>query len=151
MFVKIKKSCRYADPGGPHLPQIDFVEGSTVEICESLGRSVIANGDGEESVDNSHQRAVVEPESKDEGLTVESKDEAVVEPEVEPEPEVEVTSDALSKLSPKKRKFVEEYFVDSNETEAAIRAGYSESGSMKQGAKLLEDDDVKAAIAESRQ
>ena len=141
MFVKIKKSRRYADPGGPHLPQIDFVEGAVVEVSDAMGRSVIANGDGEESVDNSRQRAVVQPESKDEGVVSESKDES----------KDEDTSDALSKLSPKKRKFVEEYLVDSNETEAAIRAGYSESGAKKQGAKLLEDDDVKAAIAECQQ
>lgn len=137
MLVKIKKSRRYADPGGPHFPQIDFVEGTTVDVCEPLGRSVIANGDGIEVQDNSIQRAVVEPESKDEGVVAESKD--------------EVASDALNNLSPKKRRFVEEYLVDSNETEAAIRAGYSESGAMKQGAKLLEDDDVKSAIAEGQQ
>lgn len=137
MFVKIKESRRYADPGGPHLPQIDFVEGTTVEVCEPLGRSVIANGDGVEVQDNATERAVVQPESKDEGVVVESKD--------------EITTDALSKLSPKKRRFVEEYFVDSDETKAAVRAGYSESGAEKQGAKLLQDDDVKEAIAESRQ
>lgn len=145
MFVKIKKSRRYADPGGPHLPQIDFVEGSVVEVCDPLGQSVIANGDGVEARDNSPQSSVVQPESKDDGLVTESKDEVVVEPKDE------VVSDALSKLSPKKRKFVEEYRVDSNETEAAIRAGYSESGAKKQGAKLLEDDDVMAAIAEGQQ
>lgn len=137
MEIKIKKTQRYAHPGGPHLPQIDFVEGSVVEVCESLGRSVIANGDGVEIQDNAIQRAVVHPESKDEEVVAESKD--------------DVTSGALNKLSPKKRLFVEEYLVDSNETEAAIRAGYSKSGAKKQGAKLLEDDDVKAAIAESQQ
>lgn len=145
MFVKIKKSRRYADPGGPHLPQIDFVEGAVVEVSDSMGRSVIANGDGVEASDNSPQIAVVQPESKDDGLVAESKDEVVIEPNDE------VVSGALSKLSPKKRKFVEEYFVDSDETKAAVRAGYSESGAKKQGAKLLEDDDVKAAIAEGQQ
>ncbi|ODN40932.1 terminase small subunit [Piscirickettsia litoralis] len=43
----------------------------------------------------------------------------------------------MGKLSPKKERFVEEYLIDLNATQAAIRAGYSEKTANKQGPKLL--------------
>ena len=36
------------------------------------------------------------------------------------------TSDGVGKLTDKQKQFVEEYLVDLNATQAAIRAGYSE-------------------------
>ncbi len=53
---------------------------------------------------------------------------------------------APRKLTPKQRCFVEEYPVDLNATQAAIRAGYSAKTAKQQGARLLTNVDVAAAI-----
>jgi len=49
-------------------------------------------------------------------------------------------------LTPKKILFAEEYLIDLNATQAAIRAGYSEKTAKSQGARLLTDVDVAALI-----
>lgn len=49
-------------------------------------------------------------------------------------------------MTPKKRRFVEEYLKDLNATQAAKRAGYSERTARSQGERLLTDVDVQAAI-----
>ncbi len=49
-------------------------------------------------------------------------------------------------MTDKQRRFIEEYAVDFNATAAAIRAGYSEKTARSQGARLLTDVDIKAAI-----
>ncbi len=54
----------------------------------------------------------------------------------------------MSKLTPKQRRFVDEYLVDLNATQAAIRAGYSPKTANEQGARLLAKVSVHAAIAE---
>ncbi|ODN41223.1 terminase small subunit [Piscirickettsia litoralis] len=54
----------------------------------------------------------------------------------------------MGKLSPKKERFVEEYLIDLNATQAAIRAGYSEKGARQQAHKLLTKVDIKKEIAE---
>ncbi len=41
------------------------------------------------------------------------------------------------KLTPKQARFVEEYLIDLNATQAAIRAGYSAKTANEQGAQLL--------------
>lgn len=46
----------------------------------------------------------------------------------------------------KKGRFVEEYPIDLNATQAAIRAGYSEKTAYSQGQRLLKDVEVSAAI-----
>lgn len=51
-------------------------------------------------------------------------------------------------LTPKQRRFVNEYCVDENATQAAIRAGYSESGAGVQGHENLKNPKIKEAIAE---
>lgn len=51
-------------------------------------------------------------------------------------------------MSPKQQRFVEEYGVDSNATQAAIRAGYSAKTAEQQGHQLLKNTSVAAAIAE---
>lgn len=51
-------------------------------------------------------------------------------------------------LTPKRQRFVEEYVVDLNATQAAIRAGYAERGARTEGARLLADADIQSAIAE---
>jgi phage terminase small subunit len=53
---------------------------------------------------------------------------------------------ALEKLSPKQRRFVEEYLIDLNATQAAIRAGYSPKTADKQGSQLLANTRVSACI-----
>ncbi len=53
-------------------------------------------------------------------------------------------------LTPKQQKFVEEYLIDLNATQAAIRAGYSEKTACEQGSRLLANVKVSVAVAEAR-
>jgi len=50
------------------------------------------------------------------------------------------------KLTPKQRRFVDEYQIDLNATQAAIRAGYSAKTAEQQGPRLLGNVGVAAAI-----
>lgn len=50
-------------------------------------------------------------------------------------------------LTPKQQRFVEEYLVDLNATQAAIRAGYSEKTAHSQGSRLLENVEISKAVA----
>ena len=52
-------------------------------------------------------------------------------------------------LTPKQKRFVGEYLIDLNATQAAIRAGYSEKTAEVQGPRLLGNIRVQAAIAEA--
>ncbi|NKL37482.1 terminase small subunit [Rhizobium leguminosarum bv. viciae] len=54
-------------------------------------------------------------------------------------------------LTDKQSRFVAEYLVDLNATQAAIRAGYSRTTAQQQGSRLLLNVVVKAAIAERQQ
>ena len=56
----------------------------------------------------------------------------------------------MEKLTPKQARFVEEYLVDLNATQAAIRAGYSESTARAIGHENLTKPDIQEAIAEAR-
>ena len=49
-------------------------------------------------------------------------------------------------LTPKQIRFVEEYIIDMNATQAAVRAGYSEQTARKQGARMLTKADIQAEI-----
>lgn len=51
-----------------------------------------------------------------------------------------------NELTAKQRSFVREYLVDLNATQAAIRAGYAESGASVEGTRLLANAKVKAAV-----
>ena len=53
-------------------------------------------------------------------------------------------------LTGKRARFAEEYSVDLNATQAAIRAGYSEKTAASQGERLLRNVEIAAAIAEAR-
>lgn len=53
-------------------------------------------------------------------------------------------------LTPKQQRFIEEYLVDLNATQAAIRAGYSKKTARVTGAENLTKPAVAAAIAEAR-
>ena len=50
------------------------------------------------------------------------------------------------KLTPKQQRFVSEYLIDSNATQAAIRAGYSEKTAQQTGSRLLLNVVIQAAI-----
>ena len=58
---------------------------------------------------------------------------------------------AFSKLSLQRTAFVREYLLDYRGAEAALRAGYAESGAAVTASRLLKDEDVKMAIAEAEQ
>ncbi|MFE4569087.1 terminase small subunit [Paenibacillus chitinolyticus] len=49
-------------------------------------------------------------------------------------------------LTPKQERFAEEYLIDLNATQAAIRAGYSVKTAMEQGSRLLSNVKVRAHI-----
>jgi phage terminase small subunit len=55
----------------------------------------------------------------------------------------------MVELSPKQKRFVHEYLIDLNATQAAIRAGYSERTAKSIGQRLLTYVDVQAAIQEA--
>ena len=58
------------------------------------------------------------------------------------------TPKAARKLAPMQSVFVQEYLIDLNATQAAIRAGYSAKTAEQQGYQLLQKPSVQAAIAE---
>jgi phage terminase small subunit len=57
----------------------------------------------------------------------------------------------MSKPTPKQQRFVEEYLVDLNATQAAIRAGYSERTARSIASQLLTKLNIQAAIQQARQ
>jgi phage terminase small subunit len=57
----------------------------------------------------------------------------------------------MSDLTPKQARFVSEYLIDLNATQAAIRAGYSEKTANEQGARLLANVSVASAIENAKQ
>lgn len=57
----------------------------------------------------------------------------------------------MSKLTPKRQKFVDEYLVDLNATQAAIRAGYSKKTANPAAGRLLSNVSIQTAIQEGRQ
>ena len=54
------------------------------------------------------------------------------------------------KLTERQRRFVEEFALNGNATQAAIRAGFSQKAAKQQGARLLTNVDVAAAIRRLR-
>ena len=54
----------------------------------------------------------------------------------------------MVKLTPKQQCFVEEYLIDLNATQAAIRAGYSSASAGEQGSALLKNPKVRAHVDE---
>jgi phage terminase small subunit len=54
----------------------------------------------------------------------------------------------MAKLNEKQRRFVDEYLIDLNATQAAIRAGYSAKTADVQGSRMLGNVKVQQAIAE---
>ena len=54
----------------------------------------------------------------------------------------------MAEMTPKQKMFCDEYLIDLNATQAAIRAGYSKKTATEQGARLLTNVNVKEYIAE---
>ena len=52
----------------------------------------------------------------------------------------------ITKLTPKIRRFCEEYILDLNQTQAAIRSGYSKRSAQQQASRMLLNDVVKEYI-----
>lgn len=57
---------------------------------------------------------------------------------------------SANRLTPKQERFVHEYLIDLNATQAAIRAGYSAKTAYSQGERLLKNVEVKAAVDSAR-
>lgn len=55
-----------------------------------------------------------------------------------------------NKITPKQSRFVEEYLVDLNATQAAIRAGYAERSAKVQACRLLTKDNVSRAVEQCK-
>jgi phage terminase small subunit len=53
-------------------------------------------------------------------------------------------------LNARRRRFIQEYRVDANATQAAIRAGYSEKAARAQGARLMANADIRAEIEQKQ-
>lgn len=56
----------------------------------------------------------------------------------------------MSKLTDKQIRFVQEYLIDLNATQAAIRAGYSERTAYSQGHRLLKNDSIQAQVRQAQ-
>lgn len=56
----------------------------------------------------------------------------------------------MAKLTDKQRRFVDEYLIDLNATQAAIRAGYSAKTADQQGSRMLANVKIKQAVAEKQ-
>ncbi len=54
----------------------------------------------------------------------------------------------MSELTQKQERFVEEFLLDLNATQAAIRAGYGERSAKVQGCRMLTNDNISRAIAD---
>lgn len=54
-------------------------------------------------------------------------------------------------MTPKQQRFIEEYLVDLNATQAAIRAGYSAKTACEQGSRLLANVKIANALAEAQE
>jgi phage terminase small subunit len=53
-------------------------------------------------------------------------------------------------LTPKQQRFVDEYLIDLNGTQAVIRAGYSAKGASVQACRLLANANIQAAVQAGR-
>ncbi|MCI2869465.1 terminase small subunit [Staphylococcus hominis] len=54
----------------------------------------------------------------------------------------------MTKLTRRQELFIEEYLIDLNATQAAIRAGYSQKTARSQGQRMLTKVDIQKAISE---
>ncbi|MDY2947083.1 MAG: terminase small subunit [Mannheimia varigena] len=64
--------------------------------------------------------------------------------------EVKSTSKGVGKLTDKQKRFIEEYLIDLNATQAAIRAGYSEDTAKEMGYENLTKPHIQEAIQQAK-
>lgn len=57
----------------------------------------------------------------------------------------------MANLTPKQQRFVEEYLIDLNATQAAIRSGYSEKTAYSVGHENLKKPEIQKAIQEAQE
>lgn len=55
----------------------------------------------------------------------------------------------MAKLTDKQKRFIDEYLIDLNATQAAIRAGYSPKTANEQGSRLLANVSIRARIEQA--
>ena len=55
----------------------------------------------------------------------------------------------MARLTTKQKRFCDEYLIDLNATQAAIRSGYSPNTANEQGARLLANVSVQETIAKA--
>lgn len=65
-------------------------------------------------------------------------------------PKARKSEQLVDSLNQKQQRFVDEYLIDLNATQAVIRAGYSPKTAQVQGARLLTNAIVQAKVAEGR-
>ena len=53
----------------------------------------------------------------------------------------------MEKLNDRQRRFVDEYIIDLNATQAAIRAGYSERSARNTASRMMANDNISEAIS----
>ena len=53
-------------------------------------------------------------------------------------------------MTPRQKRFIEEYLIDQNGTQAAIRAGYAPKNARTTGAKLLAHSNIAKSLAEKQ-
>lgn len=75
-LIVADKTIPYAHQGSPHLPHVNLVEGEEIEVSDSMADSIIANEHGHlaDEVPEKVETKVVEPESKEEGMKVDDKE-----------------------------------------------------------------------------
>ena len=56
----------------------------------------------------------------------------------------------MANLTPKQQRFVEEYLIDLNATQSAIRAGYSEKTAQEQSSRLLSNVMIQEAVQKAK-
>jgi phage terminase small subunit len=59
-------------------------------------------------------------------------------------------SNRTSKLTPRQERFVQEYLIDLNATQAAIRAGYAPKTANREGSRLLSNAVIASAVQKGR-
>ena len=57
---------------------------------------------------------------------------------------------ATDPLTPKQQAFVDEYLISGNQTQAYIKAGYSPKSAAPNAVRMMENENVRAAVAGDR-
>ena len=68
-----------------------------------------------------------------------------------PKTKTDINKELNTDLTPRQERFIQEYLIDFNGTEAAIRAGYSKNGAAVQASRLLTHAKIKDLLQLSKQ